>query len=262
MQLGPGQAVRLTAIAKKGIGKEHAKWSPCAVATYQFDPIIEINKGPCLLSLCLLLSLIGCVCGMRYGPPARDALTPPSPAFPNATHCPPQRSTTSCLWRSGRPSWRAAPPRSTSSTSERTCVVGVGVWRWRCLCMHVCVYVCMRLGWVLVCVYVLCVSGALLDSSVVLPEPPFPVSPPIHRPPRPCPPACCLPACLPQLVVARPQKCMFCNECMVTARHVKGHSDDDFVVSVRPNEEKFIFSVEVGVWCLVWCVVCCCVWCV
>ena len=45
MQLGPGQAVRLTAIAKKGIGKEHAKWSPCAVATYQFDPIIEINKG-------------------------------------------------------------------------------------------------------------------------------------------------------------------------------------------------------------------------
>jgi DNA-directed RNA polymerase alpha subunit len=45
VQLGPGQAVRLTAIAKKGIGKEHAKWSPCAVATYQFDPIIEINKG-------------------------------------------------------------------------------------------------------------------------------------------------------------------------------------------------------------------------
>ena len=31
----------------QGIAKEHAKWSPVAVATYQFDPIIEINEGRC-----------------------------------------------------------------------------------------------------------------------------------------------------------------------------------------------------------------------
>lgn len=29
----------------QGIGKEHAKWSPVSVATYQFDPIIELNQG-------------------------------------------------------------------------------------------------------------------------------------------------------------------------------------------------------------------------
>lgn len=31
----------------------------------------------------------------------------------------------------------------------------------------------------------------------------------------------------------------------VVARQIKNHPDDDPVVSVRPNEEKFIFSVEV-----------------
>lgn len=38
---------------------------------------------------------------------------------------------------------------------------------------------------------------------------------------------------------------MYCNECLAVARTVKNHPDDDPVVSVRPNEEKFIFSVEV-----------------
>lgn len=38
---------------------------------------------------------------------------------------------------------------------------------------------------------------------------------------------------------------MYCNECMVVARAVKSHPDDDHVVTVRPNEERFIFSVEV-----------------
>lgn len=66
VQLGPGQAVRLTAIAKKGIGKEHAKWSPCAVATYQFDPIIEINKGTCVPSRAL-------VCASIIHPPTQNS---------------------------------------------------------------------------------------------------------------------------------------------------------------------------------------------
>ncbi len=39
-----GQRMQLTAVAKKGIAKEHAKWSPVAVATYKFEPIIEINE--------------------------------------------------------------------------------------------------------------------------------------------------------------------------------------------------------------------------
>lgn len=36
--------MQLTAVAKKGIAKEHAKWSPVAVATYKFEPVIEINE--------------------------------------------------------------------------------------------------------------------------------------------------------------------------------------------------------------------------
>lgn len=36
--------MQLTAVAKKGIAKEHAKWSPVAVATFKFEPIIEINE--------------------------------------------------------------------------------------------------------------------------------------------------------------------------------------------------------------------------
>lgn len=36
--------MQLTAVAKKGIAKEHAKWSPVAVATFKFEPVIEINE--------------------------------------------------------------------------------------------------------------------------------------------------------------------------------------------------------------------------
>ncbi|CAM9809262.1 unnamed protein product, partial [Hapterophycus canaliculatus] len=43
-KLAKGQRMQLTAVAKKGIAKEHAKWSPVAVATYKFEPIIEINE--------------------------------------------------------------------------------------------------------------------------------------------------------------------------------------------------------------------------
>jgi DNA-directed RNA polymerase II subunit RPB3 len=44
-----GQKINVQAIAKKGIAKEHAKWSPVCVATYQFDPIIQINEEACAL---------------------------------------------------------------------------------------------------------------------------------------------------------------------------------------------------------------------
>jgi hypothetical protein len=44
-----GQKIKVNAIAKKGIAKEHAKWSPVCVATYQFDPIIHINEEACAL---------------------------------------------------------------------------------------------------------------------------------------------------------------------------------------------------------------------
>jgi DNA-directed RNA polymerase II subunit RPB3 len=41
--MGPGQRLKLKAIARMGIAKEHAKWCPVAVATYRFLPIIQIN---------------------------------------------------------------------------------------------------------------------------------------------------------------------------------------------------------------------------
>lgn len=43
VKLTTGQHLKLKAIARMGIAKEHAKWSPVAVATYRFYPIITIN---------------------------------------------------------------------------------------------------------------------------------------------------------------------------------------------------------------------------
>jgi DNA-directed RNA polymerase II subunit RPB3 len=44
VKMGPGQKLKLKAIARMGMAKEHTKWSPVAVATYRFWPIITINE--------------------------------------------------------------------------------------------------------------------------------------------------------------------------------------------------------------------------
>jgi DNA-directed RNA polymerase II subunit RPB3 len=44
VKLRRGQELKLRALAKKGVGKEHAKWSPACCATYQFEPEISLNQ--------------------------------------------------------------------------------------------------------------------------------------------------------------------------------------------------------------------------
>lgn len=44
VKIAPGQRLKLKAIARMGIAKEHAKWCPVAVATYRFWPNIIINE--------------------------------------------------------------------------------------------------------------------------------------------------------------------------------------------------------------------------
>eukprot|EP00980_Cylindrotheca_fusiformis_P029121 scaffold22733_cov214-Cylindrotheca_fusiformis.AAC.3 len=44
VKMGPGQRLKLKAVARMGIAKEHSKWSPVAVATYRFWPVITINE--------------------------------------------------------------------------------------------------------------------------------------------------------------------------------------------------------------------------
>eukprot|EP00753_Platysulcus_tardus_P003018 PLAT12175.1.p1 GENE.PLAT12175.1~~PLAT12175.1.p1 ORF type:complete len:306 (+),score=142.96 PLAT12175.1:155-1072(+) len=43
VRLKRGQELRLTAVAKLGIGKEHAKWSPVSCAVYQMEPDVRLN---------------------------------------------------------------------------------------------------------------------------------------------------------------------------------------------------------------------------
>jgi DNA-directed RNA polymerase II subunit RPB3 len=44
-KLRQGQEIDLIAIAKKGVGKEHAKWSPACAVTYKNEPIIELRHN-------------------------------------------------------------------------------------------------------------------------------------------------------------------------------------------------------------------------
>lgn len=44
VKLGKNQRLKLRAVAKKGMGKEHSKWSPVCVATYQYDPEVILNQ--------------------------------------------------------------------------------------------------------------------------------------------------------------------------------------------------------------------------
>jgi len=41
MQLGKHQELDLTCVAKKGIAKEHSKWSPVATATFRHVPVVR-----------------------------------------------------------------------------------------------------------------------------------------------------------------------------------------------------------------------------
>jgi len=45
VKLRKGQELNLKAIAKKGVGKEHSKWSPGCGINFQFEPDIRINQS-------------------------------------------------------------------------------------------------------------------------------------------------------------------------------------------------------------------------
>ena len=44
IKLGPGQSFEAECIAKKGIGKQHAKWSPVSNVILRYEPKLELNQ--------------------------------------------------------------------------------------------------------------------------------------------------------------------------------------------------------------------------
>ncbi|KAH0784966.1 RNA polymerase II core subunit [Histomonas meleagridis] len=44
-KLGKGQVLQVLCYATKGIGREHAKWSPCCCSTYRMQPKITLNHA-------------------------------------------------------------------------------------------------------------------------------------------------------------------------------------------------------------------------
>jgi hypothetical protein len=48
-----------------------------------------------------------------------------------------------------------------------------------------------------------------------------------------------------QIRIERPEKCMYCNECVNVSKTFKLNPEDESVVSVKPSDDSFVFNVEV-----------------
>jgi len=60
-KLGPGQRLKFRAMARKGIGKEHAKFQPVSVVTLQHYPVLEIDRDEsATLTAAQKQELVGC----------------------------------------------------------------------------------------------------------------------------------------------------------------------------------------------------------
>ncbi|MEM0493740.1 MAG: DNA-directed RNA polymerase subunit D [Thermofilum sp.] len=46
VKLAKGQGISLTAIARMGVGREHAKWQPVAAVGYKHKPVIRVLRNP------------------------------------------------------------------------------------------------------------------------------------------------------------------------------------------------------------------------